>query len=203
MSADHPKVRAARQTEEEISRSLREELAVAQHGVEIDLRLCADRRGLLEDQLAKTNRRLENLAEVRAEYANQTADVKNRAVLLERAEGNLAEARAARASAKATSLISRIDMPDAGIRPVGPGRLTIALGGIVGGLLAGFGLVFLAVPVSAPNRTTSTLLVAVGAGRRVASGYSEVNASAKPRIGAGSGSLGRFTVKHALQTLAN
>ncbi len=72
--------------------------------------------------------------------------MKNRSTLLERAEQNLAEARAARASAKAASLIARIDTPDAGIRPIGPSRIVIALCGVLGGLLVGFGIVFLSVP---------------------------------------------------------
>ena len=111
--------------------------------------MLADRRTLLEDQLAKTNARLANLAAVRATYANEVAEAKSRAALLERAEQNLAEARATRASAKAASLISRIDTPDAGIRPVGPSRAVIALCGVLGGLLAGFGVVFLTVPAGA------------------------------------------------------
>jgi len=83
---------------------------------------------------------------VRATYANEVAETKSRTALLERAEQNLAEARAARASAKAANLISRIDTPDAGIRPVGPSRAAIALCGVLGGLVAGFGVVFLSLP---------------------------------------------------------
>ncbi len=149
MSAEHPLVRVAKESEEEIALNLHAELAVARRGVEVELRVIAGRCSLLEEQLAKTNDRMKNLTAVRADYANQAAEVKNRAVLLERAEQNLADARAARASAKAASLISRIDAPDAGIYPIGPSRATIALCGILGGLLAGLGLVFLVVPASA------------------------------------------------------
>ena len=148
MATNHPRVRSAREAEEEIGRHLHAELALARRGVEIELKLIADRRVLLEEQLTKTNRRLLNLTEVRADYANQVTETNSRSVLLERAEQNLAEARATRASAKAASLISPIDTPDAGIKPVGPGRAMIALGGVLGGLLAGFGLVFLAVPTT-------------------------------------------------------
>ena len=68
-------------------------------------------------------------------YNNQVAETTNRTRLLERAEQNLAEARAAQAGAKAASLLSCIDVPDAGIRPVGPSRAMIVLCGIAGGLL--------------------------------------------------------------------
>jgi succinoglycan biosynthesis transport protein ExoP len=151
MSADHPKIIAARETEAEIAGNLHQELAAVRNGLEVELRLAAGRRKLLEEQLAKTDARLGNLAHVRAEYSNQVAEAKNRAVLLERAEQNLAEARAQRASAAAASLLSRIDLPEAGIRPVGPAPWMIALGGAVGGLLAGFGLVFLVVPLESIN----------------------------------------------------
>jgi uncharacterized protein involved in exopolysaccharide biosynthesis len=171
MSADHPRVQAAREAEEEIGRHLHNELALARRGVEVELRVTADRHALLEEQLAKTNERLERLAKVRASYTNEVAETKNRAVLLDRAEQNLAEAHAARASAKAASLISRIDMPDAGIYPIGPSRIMIALGGIVGGLLAGFGVFFLAVP--SPQPASSQIAAAANGHAEVATPAAE------------------------------
>jgi len=149
MSAEHPKVLSAKAAEVEVGRHLHAELAMARRGVEIELRVLADRRTLLEEQLAKTIERQRGLAALRADYVNETAEVKNRTALLERAEQNLSEARAAQAGAKAASLISRIDTPDAGIYPVGPGRTTLALSGILGGLLVGFGVLFLVVPTTA------------------------------------------------------
>jgi len=163
MSAAHPRVLAAKASEEEIGRHLHAELALARRGVEVELRLIAHRRELLEEQLSKTDLRQSRLASVRADYTNLTAQAKNRAMLLERAEQNLAEARAARASAAAASLITPIDAPEAGIRPVGPGRITIALGGLVGGLLVGLGLVFL---VAAPTVKTSAAAPAAEVAQR-------------------------------------
>ncbi len=164
MAADHPRVRAAQESETEISRQMHAELALAKHGVEVELRIIANRRDLLNDQLAKTDRRLNDLASVRAEYTNEAAEAKNRAVLLERAEQNLSEAHAARASVNAAGLISRIDTPDAGIRPVGPSRAVIGLCGVVGGLVIGFGLVFLAVPsvVSTTPEPTAAAITSIG-----------------------------------------
>lgn len=154
MSESHPLVQAARESEREICRNLRQELVAAVAGLQIDVRLQTERIGLLEEQLAKTTDRLDRLAGLRAPYANQVAETRHRTTLLERAEQRLAEARASEATAKAASLIARIDEPDTGAAPVGPGRATIALAGIVGGLLAGLGLVLLtARPLpSAPDR---------------------------------------------------
>jgi uncharacterized protein involved in exopolysaccharide biosynthesis len=145
-SADHPLVQAARQCEEEIGRHLHDELALAVRGMEIESRLNAGRQKLLEDQFAAATGRLNSLAEIRAPYETQTAENRSRTVLAERAEQNLAEARAVLAGAKVASLISPIDAPDAGAKPIGPGRTIIATSGILGGLIIGLGMVFLSLP---------------------------------------------------------
>ena len=198
MSADHPRVQAAKVTEEEIGRSLHNELSIARHGVEVELQVLADRRTLLENQLAKTNQRMHNLAAVRADYANQVAEVKNRAGLMERAEQNLSEAHAARASAKAASLISRIDVPDAGIRPVGPSRATIALCGVLGGLLTGFGLVvFLTVPTAASSPAVAPVAATAGSNGHDSHYAAGRNGSAK------STANGHLSVTRALHKVAS
>ncbi|MGA2031407.1 MAG: Wzz/FepE/Etk N-terminal domain-containing protein [Thermoguttaceae bacterium] len=148
LSAEHPHVIAARQAEEQISRELHKELNIAVRGAEVDLKLNSERIAMLEGQLRQTAERLSGLAGLRSVYANCLADHSQHAKLLERAEQNLAEARAARATAKAASLIACIDTPDAGVRPVGPGRAAILLAGIAGGLLVGLGVLFLTVPAA-------------------------------------------------------
>ena len=145
MSALHPLVLAAKEAEDQIGGHLHDELAVAIRGIEVDLRLSAVRTAMLRERLEEATRRFARVASVRASYTNLLAENRNRSGLLQRAEDNLAEARAAQASAKATSLIARIDSPDAGTSPIGPGRATILLVGVAGGLLAGFGVLFLTV----------------------------------------------------------
>ncbi len=65
MAADHPLVRAAVESEHEIGRHLHDELTLARRGIETELKVIADRRALLTDQLAKTNERLRRLASAR------------------------------------------------------------------------------------------------------------------------------------------
>lgn len=158
MSAEHPAVKAAKESEREINRHVHDELANAARAVEVDLRLAGNRIAMLEEQLATAEGRLETVAALRTPYGNLAADVKKRTELCERAQQRLADARASQATANAASLISRIDSPDAGTRPVGPSRAVIVLAGLVGGLLTGFGLVLLTVdprelakPVAAKN----------------------------------------------------
>jgi uncharacterized protein involved in exopolysaccharide biosynthesis len=145
-SEEHPLVKSSRQAEEQIGRHLHEELALAIRGLEVELRMDADRIKLLDEQLAKSTARQEQLAAIRATYETQVAENRHRTQLFERAEQNLSEARASHAGANAASLIGSIDLPDAGSQPVGPSRSIIALGSLVAGLMAGLGVFFLALP---------------------------------------------------------
>ena len=155
MSSEHPLVVAAHEAESEIGNRLHNELAIAVRGAEADLRLNRDRTTMLENQLAQVTSRLSTLASLRAVYANQVSETGQRTKIVERAEQNLAEARAAGASAKAASLISRIDGPDTGIKPVSPSRAMIVLVGVLGGLATGLGVVFLTVQSTQPAPVAS------------------------------------------------
>lgn len=150
MSPDHPLVRAAKLAQAEISEQLHKELAIAIDGVLVDLRMNAGRAAALKQQLARDQQRLERLAAMRAEYANRIAMSTNRTQLLETARANLAEAKAQRAAAGNVTLISRIDSPDAGTKPIGPGAAMLTLAGLFGGLAMGLGVVFLTVEPPAP-----------------------------------------------------
>ncbi len=150
MTDDHPLVRAAKESEAEVGRHLHNELEVAVRGVKLELQLNDARKETLDAQLDQATQRLEFLAGFHATYVNQVAQSDNRTAVLKQAEENLADARAALAGTQAASLISRIDTPEAGINPIGPGRSAIAMAGIVGGLLAGLGIVLLSAPSSQP-----------------------------------------------------
>jgi len=151
MMAEHPLVQAARQSAQEVRDRLHGELAVAIRGLEVDLRMNGDRQTMLQEQLDTADARLGRLAALRAEYSTRLADMRHREQLVEQSERNLSEARAAHASAKATSLVARIDGPQTGSDPAGPGRAAIVLLGVVGGLIAGFGWLFLSVPWGQPG----------------------------------------------------
>lgn len=145
MSSEHPLVVAAKTAQQEIGIQLHNELATAIDGVEVDLRMSVQRIDALKAQMLADKSRLERLAAMRADYSNRIAMSQNRTELLERARANLAEARAQQAAAGNVSLINRIDTPDTGTKPVGPGTLVILLGGLFGGLAVGLGIVFLTV----------------------------------------------------------
>jgi succinoglycan biosynthesis transport protein ExoP len=108
-------------------------------------------------RLTKARERLDYLASLRAEYSSLNAETQSRTRQLETAEKQLVDARAAQAGAAATSLVSRIDSPTAGSRPLGPGKTTIIGAGCVGGLLLGAGLLLLTVtPPTRPAAPSSS-----------------------------------------------
>jgi uncharacterized protein involved in exopolysaccharide biosynthesis len=153
MTENHPLVANARWMQQEVRGRLHGEIDVALRGVELDLRLADSRRQMLLDQAADARRRLDRLAGMRADYSLLAAQVRQRTALVEEAQKDLADARACQAGAVA-SLISPLDAPELGSRPVGPGNLVILLAGIGGGLLLGLGLVYLTVqPAPTEERT--------------------------------------------------
>jgi uncharacterized protein involved in exopolysaccharide biosynthesis len=152
---EHPFVLAARESESLIQKQLRDEIATAIKGLEIDLNLTSGRAAALEAKSIAGSERIARLAGARATYANLVSAVENHTKLVEAARKNLADARADRASAHVASVIGRIDGVEAGVRPVGPGRTTITAAGGVAGLILGLGVVFLfANPLPVMNAKT-------------------------------------------------
>jgi hypothetical protein len=158
MSEDHPLVQNAHEAEQAIRKQLHDEIAVAIRGLRVDLRVNAEQISALEKQRTEFENRFARLATVRAEYANLVSATKNRAENLKTVEHQLSEARASQAAAHTASLISLIDTPDTGTRPIGPGKVVIVLGGFAAGWAIALAIVFLMVeqqafshePVAAP-----------------------------------------------------
>jgi len=162
MSQAHPLVRAAKAEEKEIVGKISRECDNAIQIAETELRLADARVTSLEDQLADLRARFECLGGLRAQYANAVARAKNHTALLETAQHTLADARASQAAARAASLIDSIGSPDTGADPVGPSRAMIVLAGLVGGLLVGFGVMFLTVdPATEINHDEPTVAVPI------------------------------------------
>lgn len=186
-SESHPFVVAARENEQLIRKQLHTEVEVAIRGLQVEVDLCADREKSLATKKADARERISRLAESRAEYTNLVSAVQNHTRLVEAARKNLADARARQAGAHSASVISRIDGVDAGVRPIGPGRKTVAAAGGLGGLLVGFGFVFLfaAPTVAVSNELPKSALAASVASNVPVSANPPVNrvASVEP-IGA-------------------
>lgn len=145
LTDNHPSVIAAKVAEQEIADHVRDEIDSAIVGVQAELRLSQNRASAVQSQLNDARARLGKLADMRANYANVVAERNQRADILKAAEQQLAEARASQAAARTASVITVIDAPVPSNGPIGPGKATIVLGGLLGGLFLGFGVVFLTV----------------------------------------------------------
>jgi len=167
MSDAHPAVISAKDAESQVASRLHGEITTAIHGLESELNLDTNRLEMLEKQRSDAAARLTRLAGLRATYTNVLSEAANRAKLLERAEQNLANARSNSASAKAASLITCVDAPDTGTCPVSMSGAMIVLTGLLGGMLAGLGIVLLTAPETAAaagaTQPTSPAVVVVPA----------------------------------------
>jgi len=148
-SDSHADVIIAKTTEQRFRDNLLRELANSEQAILGAIELCEKKTAKLNDQESELGKRLNRLADIRADYTNVVSEVKATNEELQQIKRELTQAMAARNAASSSSLITRIDQPLMGDRPVGPGRTTIVGGSLVGGLFFGLGIVFLLTPLNA------------------------------------------------------
>jgi succinoglycan biosynthesis transport protein ExoP len=161
----HPTVKSALRSEAEVRQQLKDEVATALMGVEADLQASAAQIARLNRQHDDVQKRLDQLAGLRARYSNLVAEVKRRTEIVDSVRRDLSNAQASSGAAAASSLLTRFHEPVAGDRPIGPGKKTVVAGGMGGGLALGAGLVFLFMPIG-PNGTGRRWNDYVNVGRR-------------------------------------
>lgn len=144
---EHPSVKAARVALTTIRNQLGDELKLARSSVESEIRVINERLKLIDQKLKQGQERIINLTAIRADYANALAEVKNRTTIIEQIEKDLSAAEANRRAANQSSLITRLDSPVLGDKPMGPGKTTIMVAAIAAGLLSGIGIVLLFAPI--------------------------------------------------------
>jgi uncharacterized protein involved in exopolysaccharide biosynthesis len=163
---DHPELQAAQLAEKEVRDQLNGEIDGVIGNVNADLKVAGAQIESLQKEHAMIDGRIAKVAELRAEYANQLADVRQKTETLTKAQKDLADVRASQAAALSASVITRLDQPDAGNEPVGPSFPVIVASGFGGGLMVGLGLVFLVAPLG--NLWGRRWSDHAGAGRRAA-----------------------------------
>ena len=146
-TSTHPLVIASLQAETNLREQLRNELGLSIQTLSKDGDIAAERVNKLNLQRSQLEARLEKIARIRAEYANVASEVKSRNQQVQDSERELVQAQASRDAALTSSLITRLDNPQLGEKPIGPGRSTILAGATVSGLFFGFGIVFLIAPL--------------------------------------------------------
>lgn len=164
MKRKHPLADAALRSEQEIWDNIRDELKAALRGVETELMLGARQIAGLQQQQRDLQARFDRLTGLRVHYGNLVDARQSRIAILQRAKSDLAEAEASQNAAFEASLLTRIDEPVAGNKPVGPSNSLIVLAGFGGGLATGASLLVLTIPMgSGSGRRWSDY---VGWGRR-------------------------------------
>jgi uncharacterized protein involved in exopolysaccharide biosynthesis len=161
---EYPTVRAAVREEEAIRESIFDEVENAVRLVEADTQVRSGRLRVLDAKRDEMHNHLTKLADIRAEYSNLVNLVDIRQQSLKEAEQHLADGRARHAVARTSSLISPVDGPLRGHKPIGPGRLTVSLAGALGGIVCGFGILFLTVieqPVAQEQEAVMDIVQAV------------------------------------------
>ncbi|NOY43582.1 MAG: hypothetical protein GXP26_17315 [Planctomycetes bacterium] len=144
-TAEHPQMQAATKAVERVRNDLHAELQVAIKGVEIDLEVTREHSQMLGEHLANVQRRLNGLAQHRAEYTNRVAAVENSREVIAQARKQLGELRAVQVAAQNTKLVTPIDRPEVGDNPIGLGRSSLVMAGTLGGFILGMGCLFLTV----------------------------------------------------------
>ena len=157
MSEAHPSVQGAMANESEVGQHIRRELPVAIHSIEAEQQLAQIKVRSLEQQIADVRQRSERLSALRAEHSRLVAAVDRNTEQVKQTESRLAEARATEAGARAANLISLVDSPDTGTRPLGPGKTVIVGAGFMGGLMLGLGALFLTVPANAETSSKASV----------------------------------------------
>ncbi|MCC9605404.1 hypothetical protein LOC68_23125 [Blastopirellula sp. JC732] len=144
-TADHPSVQSALGAESEVRDHLFKEIAVAVRGLKAERSVLKQRIEGYTKQRDQVSDRMVHLAEVRASYGNLESEVRQRSEKLAEVQRNLSDARSSLAAAHATSLLTRVGLPEVSDYPIGPSRKAIVVAGVVGGLVCGFGLLFLTI----------------------------------------------------------
>jgi hypothetical protein len=183
-TAQHPLVQAALQSEANLREQLRNELKLAVQTLSKDSAIAADRIEKLNSQRLQLEARLAKIANIRAEYANVAGEVRARSQQLQDCERDLAQAQASREAAMTSSLMTRLDQPLLGEKPVGPGRSTIVIGASLSGLFFGLGLVFLLSPLDGGvNFGRRRFDYSGQAGRRASDKLKEATDAISPTLG--------------------
>ncbi|MCA9259915.1 MAG: hypothetical protein KDA61_11975 [Planctomycetales bacterium] len=152
----HPRVVAAVEAEDRIRRDLHLELTSAIESARAEKKLAEQRFAAAKVRRDDVDKRLNRLAESRVEYSNRVAAVDTARAAVDAARGQLAAAAASQAAAASASLVTRLDRPEVGSHPTGPGRTTITAAGLCAGFLLGAAICFLRyAPIDLPHLSAS------------------------------------------------
>lgn len=152
---DHPMTLSALATEQDVQQQVREEIDSALKAAEVELNISRQQVDNLRVVETDLSSRLRLLVDQRVPYSEALERLQQKRDVLTSVENDLAEIQNNLHSNDPTSLIAKIDGPQAGTKPLGPGKQAIVLGGLLVGFVTGIGmLMFVTAPVPVRMPTT-------------------------------------------------
>ncbi len=144
----HPRVQAAERTIGDIEQQIFLELESAVAGLDSQRTISEQEIRAMSDKGESLNVRLSELARMRVGYGKLVDELNERKEGLALAQQEVNQAEAIFRAAGTVDFITKIDEPQAGLHPLGPGKKTLVLGGSLTGLFIALGLVMMATPMS-------------------------------------------------------
>lgn len=142
----HPRMLAAVRSQNTIRGELRDEISNVIRTMGPSMKLAQRKLDTLHVRQRELEDKLGSLANIRADYSQLIAEVKNRTEILNQSQTGLAEAEALRSAAINTNLLAAMGPPKSSEYPVGLGTTKLTAGAMVAGLLFALGTVFLVAP---------------------------------------------------------
>ncbi|MGQ9563500.1 MAG: GumC family protein [Thermogutta sp.] len=150
---DHPKMIAAQLALRDLAERLRDEIPTVIQTIENEQKVQLAQKQLLEERRQAEETRLAAILAMLPRYRELTTQVRSQWEAVRSTQQRLVIARAAAAAAESAELITPIEPPRTGNRPVGPEKITIAAGGLVFGAFLAFSL-FLWLSPAVPHQTS-------------------------------------------------
>lgn len=145
----HPRMLAALRSQTTIQGELRDEIDNVVRTMGPSMELATRKLQTLLSKQAELEGKLGSLANIRADYSQLVAEVKNRTAILNESQAALADAEALRSAAVNTNLLAALGPPKSTDNPVGLGTIKLTAAAMVAGMLFSLGGVFLVAPT--PN----------------------------------------------------
>lgn len=145
-SERHPKFQATANSVTDIREQINQELASSLVGLESQRKLARQRISMLSGRSNEIEKRIAELAAMRVDYGQLVSELKLRNDELRSADREFAQAESMFRASEKVDLISRLDEPQAGIRPLGPSNKAILLGALFVGALVSLGLIMVVTP---------------------------------------------------------
>lgn len=145
-STKHPRYRAKAESVVRIRKQIDQELESSLVGLRSQKKLASERAEVLTSQINKINGRITDLASMRVDYGQLVNELELRNEELRAAHKEYAQAESILRAAKTIDLISQLDEPQPGIRPLGPSNKTVLIAACLAGLLISLGLIMMVTP---------------------------------------------------------